>query len=418
MKGTIALGGFALGKNNIAKETALPEGSLRDAINVDIDNAGKARLRRGYQQIYTGTNIHSLFKRYFIEDTNLMYLNADNTASLVKADFSSSQVAYAEMMDNIICTNSIGNWVITPHGVSRIGIKDPSSAAILLTTNGSLPVGQYQVSMQFIDTNTGEFSAASDIQVIELATPSGLRITNIPQPENADISVQIYVSLANGTALYRTLTVPYGTMSANITTVLDSDIALENADQKILPHGDFIAYNYGRTYVAQGKLLWYSEPMWYGQTNITRNFWQFASDITVLLALKNGIFVVADKTYFLSGTKPEDSQLNEVSSATGIKGTGLIVNAENLTSPSSEKGEVAYWFSDRGAVIGSPNGSILFASEDRLSVPSANKGNSMYTESNGIRQMITTLHTTGGMNSKIGATDSASIKILRNGVWI
>lgn len=59
MNETIDLGKFPLGKNNIAKETSLPEGSLRDAINVDIDNSGKPRLREGYKLLYSGINTGS-----------------------------------------------------------------------------------------------------------------------------------------------------------------------------------------------------------------------------------------------------------------------------------------------------------------------------------------------------------------------
>ncbi|HFB07033.1 MAG TPA: hypothetical protein ENJ92_01170, partial [Chloroflexi bacterium] len=77
IKDTIPLGKFPAGKNDVAKETALPEGALREALNVDIDDAGNIRLREGFEKVYSGTNVRSLHKRYFAEGDKLKYLNAD-----------------------------------------------------------------------------------------------------------------------------------------------------------------------------------------------------------------------------------------------------------------------------------------------------------------------------------------------------
>ena len=82
IKETIDLGKFPLGMNNVSPDTDLPEGSLVSAINVDIDKEGNVFSRNGYEQIYSG-EVHSLYKRYFVEGSELKLLNPDNTATAV-----------------------------------------------------------------------------------------------------------------------------------------------------------------------------------------------------------------------------------------------------------------------------------------------------------------------------------------------
>ena len=73
MNKTTELQRFTAGKNNVAPDTDLPENSLVEALNVDLDEQGNAYRRSGYTKIYSGSDIHSLFERYFVENTYLKY---------------------------------------------------------------------------------------------------------------------------------------------------------------------------------------------------------------------------------------------------------------------------------------------------------------------------------------------------------
>ena len=52
--------GWPLGVNNVAPETELPKGSLREALNVDLSDNGKPKRRKGFTQVYAG-DVTSLY---------------------------------------------------------------------------------------------------------------------------------------------------------------------------------------------------------------------------------------------------------------------------------------------------------------------------------------------------------------------
>ena len=58
---TVRVDGFPRGVDNVSREDALPDGALRSAVNIEIDKAGKIRLRPGRGKVFTGTNMHSLY---------------------------------------------------------------------------------------------------------------------------------------------------------------------------------------------------------------------------------------------------------------------------------------------------------------------------------------------------------------------
>jgi len=57
----VALGPWPQGVNNTAKEHALPDGALRAAVNMDLDNAGMASRRDGFFNVVAAGRAHSLF---------------------------------------------------------------------------------------------------------------------------------------------------------------------------------------------------------------------------------------------------------------------------------------------------------------------------------------------------------------------
>ena len=85
----IQIGPWPAGMNNRLPSHSIPEGAVRNAVNVDIDNAGNLRRRKGYTKVYSGLNVRYPFVcdagTFFIQTNNLMQLHADNTASLVDA---------------------------------------------------------------------------------------------------------------------------------------------------------------------------------------------------------------------------------------------------------------------------------------------------------------------------------------------
>lgn len=418
MNDTINLGKFPLGKNNVSPETDLPEGALREALNVDIDKEGNVSLRDGYELVYSGSDIHSLYKNYFIESGVLKYLESDNSATIISSSFSNNNVAYCDLNGKIVCTDGSNNWLLNNKLLARLGVKSPLSTPTLSTITGSLPAGQYQIAIQFFDSNTGEFSGSSEITSISVDGSQSIQLNDIPQPDDIGCFIMIYASVNNGSELYHIATVPHGTTNHTIHSISSNNPELWTQNLSPLPAGHAIAYCKGRLYIANDNVVWYSEPQHYGLHKTSKNFWQFPDRVTVLIAVEIGLFIVSDQTYFIPGSKPEEAYLNILDDAVAVEGTAINESAENFGIQTT--GDIAYWFSNKGPVIGLQDGTIQFLTDKRVASPaSLTAGATLYKEHEGVRQMITSMTQAydGGLAS-IGASDSASITVIRNGVVI
>ena len=99
----------------------------------------------------------------------------------------------------------------------------------------------------------------------------------------------------------------------------------------------------------------------------------------------------------------------------GIEGTGIQVESKHFGAEMSSM--LPYWWTEKGAVLGFPDGKLKNITEDVLAVDSAVEGSSMYREIDGIRQVVTSLKQAGDTNG-FGATDFATATVIRNGITI
>jgi len=77
------LGPFPEGMNNRSTDHALPNGTVRNAVNADFDNEGKAKRRKGATKVYSALGSKGGFScpvgEFFVEGMDLKKLNANNT---------------------------------------------------------------------------------------------------------------------------------------------------------------------------------------------------------------------------------------------------------------------------------------------------------------------------------------------------
>ena len=322
MSKTISLEAFIKGINNVAKETNLPEGFLREALNVDIDKEGVIRRRSGYTQVYSGTNCHSLYKNYFVEAGELKKLNDDYSASVMVSGLDPNRyLSYDDVNDKIIYTNGRINGFVDGNTLS---VPNPLSQPNLSETTGLLTAGTYSIAICHINFSTGEISGTGKSKQITVGDNSGILLTNIP---NNSYGTAIFMSNANGEELFFTASISPGNTSYTVVSTGNSRRVLDTQHMTALPAGQLIQYHDGRLYVADDTTLWFSQPMRLGLCKLQENFFQFKSRITVLLAVENGLFVVADKAYFLTGGVVKDMTLKEVHRSTGIPGTGIKLDS-------------------------------------------------------------------------------------------
>lgn len=410
---------FEKGVNNIDSESAIPEGSARKAVNVDIDRDGWPKRRKGYTKKISLSNGHSLFSKGGL---NLIvsagYLNTFNPEdfALTPISSASSVMAYAAALDTIYCSDGVTIGRVQPSGVYQsVWVESPAGNPTVQSASlGSLQSGKYMVAITNISADGEE--SGTDISVpVELSSGGGIMITDIPQ--NADVAaVRIYITSTGGENFYRQLDLPMGLTTHTITSFkLGKELNTQFASQ--MPAGQSLCYHYGRLYVGVGGFIYYSEALRPGLTRLTDNYFpELGGDIKIMLSHTTGLFVVADKTYFLAGTNPEQMTVVMAYPHSGVKGTGVQVPS-SILGIEEDPGNSPVWFSDNGLVAGKPGGVVLPLTEKQLAVDSYSSGAAMYREEEGIRSIVTSLQSPIEL-SKLASSDSVGFEVRRNGITI
>jgi len=132
---------------------------------------------------------------------------------------------------------------------------------------------------------------------------------------------------------------------------------------------------------------------------------------------RSGLYVVADKTYFLVGTDTEDVAQAIVSPEGAVRGTGLQVPFEMFDSElvGGAEGHVAFWQSRHGPRLGLPGGQVLDMTKNRVAYPQYDTGVSGVREYQGIRQIITAMFGSGEQ-SRMAMGDEVATEVIRNGI--
>ena len=401
------------GINNIAKETDIPKGFLRSALNVDIDKEGNVSRRRGYTKIYSGINCHSIYNGFFAEGSLIKYIDADEVVTTLFGFSSNDPVSYCTLNDNVILTNgTVIARITADHTAEYLAPANPVFQPAAEMDIGTLSGGAYQYALCSM-SEFGTLSGTGKAKVIELSHGAGIKFTNLAVSEEEKV---LFISEPNGTVLYLRVILPADTTEYVLGNLGDKGMALDTQFLDALPAGHIVRTYRGKVYVAQGNVVWYSQAHRYGLCKTSEDFFQFPSRVTIMETVENGIFIVADKTYFLSGRTAEDINLVKVSKETGIEGTSTRVAGKQFGLDLEQ--DVAYWVSNKGMILGFPDGKVKNITDKNIAIDiNIVKGSSMYREIDGKKQILTALNG-GGDQSTFTSTDTLTSTIIRNGVEI
>ena len=328
------------GINNKARSESMPEGYVRSAVNVDMDNAGNARNRPGFTQLYSG-DCHSFWKRYFVEGGDLKYLNADNTATTIKTGVGNEEISYTTIADRIYYSNgvvvgSIINGSFQAWGIDRPAFQPTTSAS----SHGGMFAGDYQVAITWL--RNGEESGTINGSSISLEDGEGIRLSNFPVPPSDVTQVAVYVSSTNGKTFWLYDDEYPPDVSEVFVNSAISTIPLRTQFANKPQPFTIVQAHRGRIYGAVGRYLYYSNSQNYGLFD-HNNYWTFPVDITCVISVQNMMYV---------GTKDKIYPISNIDSEGGVRrddarniGTTLTVNpVEDIDN------EIVYAVSTKGMV--------------------------------------------------------------------
>lgn len=355
---------------------------LRSAVNVDVTNAGTLKRRRGTSRVMMGSDCHSLFSvpgaqaGYVVDFADLIYLTGAPGAlarTVVRNDLSPGRrVSYAVHPDgSILYTNGVTIGRLRGAQALPLNVPAVASPFVSYSAAGSLPAGRYQVATALRDLVTGELGPASTPLAVSLTQAGRIDVTSPPAP--AGYELVIYMTPPNGSVLMEVAT---GTPAATFSVLPSFGARCFTLMKRPLPPGAIVRYYNGRTLVAAGNVLFYSD-VYSPLMTPSEGYVVFPSTITLMEPCQAGVFVGSDQTYWLAGDL-SDAAMNPVLPYGAVSNTGAEVPNQNA----------CWWLSARGIVVGKPDGSVQNLQEERVVVPSFGSGASAFIERDGMKQMV------------------------------
>lgn len=379
--------GWPAGVNNVAPDVDLPTDqygrviALRDGVNVDVLTSGDVRRRAGIRQVIADANAHSVYA------TETLMIWATPTALrvadvnfVVKASLSTPKLAkpisYVTVNGRTYFSNEDVNGIINADGTYEPwGIVPPKTAP---TLSGAAGNRKYQVTCTFV-TNTGEESGAPLGSTISCGDTPSIVVSNIPQSSDPRVvATRLYVTNIDGTIFYHASDVPAGITSTALNGFFAYGAVLRTQFMVPPPPGQLLEYSNGVIYIASGQTVYHTAPLRYGAYKPDDNFYMYPERVTLVKSVPDGIYIGADRIYFLTGAATGDVAQTQVALSRAVEGA-------HCDLPDTED---VMFVTNRGFTRGSSGGQVTNLTEKNIALNVYARGALGYSEFDGHRTVI------------------------------
>jgi hypothetical protein len=362
------------GINNLAQPHRLPQGAVRDLVNLDPAEGGTLELRATFAQVLAcaaGRAAFPVGRTVVVIDGGqiLAYSTLTDEAHLLCTIVENGPIAGAELNGQLYLASLIESLRTDGFSVKPWAIEEPAFSVEVIA--GGLAAGLYRVAVTATGADGEESSAHS--ASIRVPADGGLRITSAdPRP------LRVYASAANSeTPYYQGLL--HGGARA-LTRIDDSMEQLATDGLVAMPPCTEYAAYHGVIIGRYESAVFFSLPMWPHLMDPVSGFFQYGAPVTALAVTDGGVFVAADKTYFLTGLETDKPMQRVVLELGAVEGSAV-------TLPDGR----AAWFTRYGQAIGSPDGTIALPNRQSFAPDIAAKGAAGVVEHNGNQMVVTTM---------------------------
>lgn len=377
----VRLGPF-LGLNNRLKRHALTvpdKGAyLADAVNVDLDATGRLSCSNGQAKVSALSSAHSLFGNQntmlFASGGSLHRVTDMTTLSHTSIDtVAGSHVSYVEINGEIFYSDGSKIRCLSAANVVRsVGIPVPASLSAG-AAGGTLQPAWYQATITYFvgDEEGGAFPSVN----IELSSAGGIALF-MPATPSGVTAIGVYVSGPNGEVpMLHSIIAPTGMF---VITGEPTLRACQTQFKQPMPAGAILATLPGYLFSASGNAVSYSDPYNFAITSPEKNYIPFSSEVSVMIGCENGLYVVADKTYWITGFGTPELNMLPILPYGAVKWS-------QTKHPTEKK---VYWLSRRGLVVADDQGQIANLQEKALLLDLQGAGASLFIEGN--NRIVTT----------------------------
>jgi len=405
-----------LGIKNTTSTERLKPGELTVASDVDIDNTGRALSREGITKI-DATSSHSLYSNpyitLFVQGASLKRINSNLTFTTLATLTSASPMSYAEYGGVTYYSNGVDKGRIVNGAAKQWGITPPVGQPVAAAADGALPPGRYLYALTFVRSD-GYESGTGLAGVIEIpAGGGGISFSSIEVSTNPEVSGRIlYLTSPNGEALYRAIYLDNVAKTAVYTgDATGLSVALDTQFAGPPPAGDIVRVYNGIAYVITGGVAYYSDPYNLELFRMDKNFLQFPSNVGMFECVNDGLYVGTEDTpevetgaiWYLSGERADKMKSTQLYNYGVIPGTAVKTEASHFMPPDPEAPEwsrpAVVWGTRHGICIGYDSGQCQNLTEQRYSLPVAQRGAGLVRQTRGYVQYIAVLQGAGAANN-------------------
>lgn len=173
----------------------------------------------------------------------------------------------------------------------------------------------------------------------------------------------------------------------------------------------------GRIYMAAKKTLWATELYSYHFVDRTKNFMQFEHDITLVMAVDDGLYIgTTGGLYFIQGTLGQ-FKLSQINGDAVLPGSGQVVPSE-LIHPSARNqpmpaGAAAVFLTAGGIVAGFDNGTCYNLTTDMVSFPAGVSAAALFRQDQGANSYAVAIDSGGSPSANARIGDYVDAEIVR-----
>lgn len=408
------------GLSNKFPSDRIPENFLEILENFDVDSGGGLSLRQGYTQLIAGTSAHSLWSNgdreaFYADDKILYRINPDNpsTRTQVANLLQPSRLDYYTVGSRTYYSNGTDSGVIENETARPWGIVRPANLPLLSITTGGLSAGTYQVATRYYASD-GRVSGSGTAVSITIPDNSGIHVFGLgASSDNTVAGHEVYCTTPNGNTLYQVGDT--STSTFDVTDLHGAMVALENQFIQPCPGGSLVELYNGRLYLANGKYLYYSEPHNFEMFG-SKNYIEYPEDITNIMPVDDGIYITADRLYFMEGTSPSHFRQREREIYRAAKYTAVKIIGGDILMENIPTGMKWLFTSDKGIVMVGTGGMVFNLTDRNVFIDSAEEGAAIFRSDEGMNQYMSILQ--APQNQRLHVGDTVTANIIRNGVLI
>jgi hypothetical protein len=377
------------GMNNVKADDGLQVGGdsprlfVRDAINLDVTETGRIKLRKGGLKVsdinYKNIWQSPLHKDVFATlDDQLVKLNLIGMQHEVLATIGSGLVKYEVVNNLVYISNEKGIWTFNGKSLQLLTIDTPPAPLVDILETGSLNEGTYNIAISWVRGQI-ESGLSNVVSLTTLNNTACLKV-NLPFCLDPSItSVRVYVTDRNGTEPMLYADYPINTTEILVQNIDQLGMAARFSGLSPMPSGRYMKYWQGRLLTADKNILRFSEPLAYHLHDERFGFVLMPQKITFVIPVDNGIWIgQVTHVVFLTGTNPADMSFQQKTAHAPVPDSAVEIDTNDIGGDISQGGNsTAIWLAENGYVLGTSTGQIIELQAGNLKGITAKSGRSV-----------------------------------------